>query len=537
MQSNKKEEQAIERFIGLSKQNHSENDASCSKVPAREDKFHLLVSNIPDALWKIDRNNYIIYISENIEAITGYTPEEEYKMGPYLNWINRVHPDDVKEYVAAIDALFEKDRPFNIEYGLRRKDGEWVWIHDRAVVTYDEDGKKYASGMLSDITERKRAELHVKELKEKYEALIRNIPDAIYSGLPDETCTMTFISDRYRDWTGYSPQDFYQDPWAWPKTVHPEDRERELKTYIESCQKKQAYLSEYRIVHKDTGQVRWVRDHGVPVTDEKRNLVLFDGTITDITERKQAELHVKELKEKYEALIRNIPDAMYSSLPDEKATALFVSDRYKDWTGYSPQDFYEDPETWLKSIHPEDRENATKAYIAAYKKKKEFICEYRVVHKNTGQVRWLREHGMPIKDGKDNIIRYDGILTDITEQKRLREDLEFYIREITIAQEQERKRISRELHDETAQSLADLYTDVDMTIMKEQLSEKVVRRLEQLRLKIDSMLEEVRRQYAGRGAPLQPRVTAGAFRPVRTDTIARIPDRGCEYRGKAKLPS
>ena len=362
MQSKKKEEQAIERFIGLSKQHHGENEASCSKVPAGEDKFHLLVSNIPDALWKIDSNNYIIYISENIEVITGYTPEEEYAMGPYLNWIDRVHPEDVKEYVAANDALFEKDRTFNIEYRLRRKDGEWVWIHDRAVVTYDEDGKKYASGMLS-----------------------------------------------------------------------------------------------------------------------------------DITERKQAELHIKELKEKYETLIRNIPDAIYSSLPDEKATTLFVSDRFNDWAGFPPHDFHKDPEIWLKSIHPEDREDTIKAYIAAYKKKTEFIFEYRVVHKKTGQVCWIREHGMPIKDEKGNIIRYDGILTDTTEHKQLREDLEFYIRETTIAQEQERKRISRELHDETAQLIANLYNRINVILMNERLTKRTVERLEQLRSEVDVILEGVRR--------------------------------------------
>ena len=283
-------------------------------------------------------------------------------MGPYLNWIDRVHPDDMKEYVAANDALFEQDRTFNIEYRLRRKDGEWVWIHDRAVVTYDENGKKYASGMLS-----------------------------------------------------------------------------------------------------------------------------------DITERKQAELHIKELKEKYETLIRNIPDAIYSSLPDERATTLFVSDRFNDWVGCSPYDFHKDPEIWLKSIHPEDREDTINAYITAYKKKTEFVFEYRVVHQKTGQVRWLREHGMPIKDEKGNIIRYDGILTDITEQKCLREDLEFYIRETTIAQEQERKRISRELHDETAQLLANLYNRINLILMNERLTKRTIERLEQLRSEVDTILEGVRR--------------------------------------------
>ena len=619
----KKKGQSSNELPGLRKRDVALRKAARDKLVEKalresEAKYRSLVSHIPDVIWTTDKDSRVVFISQNVESITGYTPDEEYEMGQWASWFDRVHPDDVERVKAVYKALIENKQPYNIEYRFKRRDGKWIYVHDRAVATYEKNGMKYADGLLSDITERKQAEEETKRLKEKYESVIRNIPDTIYSGLPDETCTMTFISERYRDWTGYSPQDFYQDPWAWPKTVHPEDREGELKTYIESWQKKRAYLSEYRIVHKDTGQVRWVKDHGVPVTDEKGNLILFDGIITDITERKKAGAEIKRLKEKYESLIRNIPITIYSSLPDETSTTIFVSERYGEWTGYFPEDFYNDRYTWPKSVHPEDRATAIEAYVRAYESKAEYNYEYRVVHKDTGQVRWVMDHGVPVTDGKGNLILFDGIITDITkrkqveealqkseefssnllnnspnpivvinsdlsvryvnpalermtrfpsrgllgkkppypwwteeirhkvskdlqealrgrigkrqelfqkrdgerfwvevtsapvthndgsryllvnwtditEQKRLRDDMQFYIREITRAQEQERKRISRELHDETAQSLADLYTDFDMIIMKEQLSEKVVRRLEQLRLKIDSMLEEVRR--------------------------------------------
>ena len=304
MQSRKKEEQAIERLIGISKGNHRENNTLHIKVPVREDKSHLLLSNTPEALWKIDSNNYIIFVSDNIKAITGYTPEEEYNIGPYLNWIDRVHPDDVKEYVAAKNALFEKDRPFNIEYRFKRRDGKWIRIHDRVLATYDEDGKKYASGMLSDITECKQAELRIKELKEKYEALIKNIPVVVYSTLPDETASLTFVSDRWHEWTGYSPQDTYRKQQTWLKSVHPEDRKRAVQAYVKAYETRTEYCSEYRLVNKDSGRVRWVIDQGIPVTDDNGGITRFDGIMQEISRYMDAEQALRDANDNLEIRVR-----------------------------------------------------------------------------------------------------------------------------------------------------------------------------------------------------------------------------------------
>lgn len=87
-----------------------------------------------------------------------------------------------------------------------------------------------------------------------------------------------------------------------------------------------------------------------------------------------------------------------------------------------------------------------------------------------------------------------GMLRDVTEERRLRESMQFYIGKITAAQEEERKRIARELHDDTAQSLAALLLDIEaMRKARDQLSEDTLLRLEKLRTAVCNILEGVRR--------------------------------------------
>ncbi|MCJ7509056.1 MAG: PAS domain S-box protein, partial [candidate division Zixibacteria bacterium] len=156
------------------------------------------------------------------------------------------------------------------------------------------------------IIQYKKADRQIKQAKEKYGNLIRNIPDAIYFALPDETGAATFISGRWKDWTGYSPDDFYRDFEILPKSIHHEDREKAIQAYAQAHKEKKEYVFEYRVVHKDTGEVSYLRDHGVPVRNEKGEIVRFNGIVTDITERKQAEEHMRRLA----TVVRDSNDAV-----------------------------------------------------------------------------------------------------------------------------------------------------------------------------------------------------------------------------------
>ncbi len=150
-----------------------------AELKQSEEKYRLIVENIPDVVWMSDRKGKIIFISPNVETFCGYTPEEFYERGSAL-WFGRIHPDDVNEVKRAYVLLFDSGNRYDVEYRVKRKTGEWMWLNDRAITTYEKDGITYAEGVFSDITERKQIEKLLHESKEQLQSILDNTTAVIY---------------------------------------------------------------------------------------------------------------------------------------------------------------------------------------------------------------------------------------------------------------------------------------------------------------------------------------------------------------------
>ena len=139
-------------------------------IRQREEKYRSLIASMPDALWTADAAGRAVFASPNHEQMCGYTPEEICQQGL---WFDHIHPDDVQRVRDAYAVLFARHTMFDVEYRFQRKDGRWIWLHDRAVVSYEQDGKCYTDGIMSDITIRKQAEEGLRQAKEAAEAATR----------------------------------------------------------------------------------------------------------------------------------------------------------------------------------------------------------------------------------------------------------------------------------------------------------------------------------------------------------------------------
>lgn len=134
-----------------------------------EERYCSLISNIPDVLWTADSKGNTVFISPNVEKMYGYIPEEIYR-DPYGLWFGRIHPDDVGPVRESFELLFSKNKEFDVEYRIQRKDGEWIWLHDRAIRTYTKNGVMCTDGIFSDITEHRKLEDQLRH-SQKLEAI------------------------------------------------------------------------------------------------------------------------------------------------------------------------------------------------------------------------------------------------------------------------------------------------------------------------------------------------------------------------------
>jgi PAS domain S-box-containing protein len=141
-------------------------------VQASEKKYRSLVGNIPDAVWTARAGRELIYISDNIERLLGYTSGELTGREPTL-WLDRIHPNELARVELAYELLFTKNERLDIEYRMRRKDGQWIWLHNRAPALRMQDGSLCADGLLSDITQRKAVEDALQRTKDAAESANR----------------------------------------------------------------------------------------------------------------------------------------------------------------------------------------------------------------------------------------------------------------------------------------------------------------------------------------------------------------------------
>ncbi len=136
-----------------------------------------------------------------------------------------------------------------------------------------------------------------------------------------------------------------------------------------------------------------------------------------LREKEEAERALRESEERFKTLVHNVPGTVYRCRNDADWSMHFISDEVEELVGYPASDFIDNAERSFTSvIHPDDREMVDAAVQEGVGKKRPYIIEYRVIHKD-GSVKWVYEKGQGIFGEDDRFLWLDGAVFDITERK------------------------------------------------------------------------------------------------------------------------
>ena len=247
-----------------------------------EEKYRLLIKNIPSVTWVTSEYGETSFISPNVEKIYGFSPEEIYESGSSL-WFGRIHPDDAGMVKESFEMMFAKNQKFDVEYRIQRDDGEWIWLHDMAIMAFEKDNIRYANGVFSDITNRKCAE---EALREAFDIISRS-PAVAFLWKNAEGWPVEFVSDNAEKTFGYTAEDFVSGSVNYAQVVHPDDLDRvlrEVASYSEEKARQSFSHEPYRIVAKN-GEVRWLDDMTYIRRDKEGRITHYQGIVLDISER------------------------------------------------------------------------------------------------------------------------------------------------------------------------------------------------------------------------------------------------------------
>ena len=370
-----------------------------------EEKYRRLVANLPDVIWSASQDGAITYISPNVESVFGYTAAEV-RTGGIALWLECIHPADRARLAEAYQVLFALRRPLNEEYRMRRKDGEWTWVHSRAMRAYEEDGTLFADGVISDIAARRRAEEGLAQSEKRYRLLFERNLAGVFRALPDER--LVDCNEALLEMLGYSSAAEFLSRRASELFY---DRAEQEATFARLYRERRLTNHDVRLKRKD-GTAVWVLENASLVEDDEGRPAFIEGTLFDITDRKRAEEALRESEQKYRALVTNIPDVVWTA--DAGGRLVFVSPNCEAIFGYTQEEMC-DPGFRAARIHPEDLPKVRDSYAAFLEGRQTYNVEYRIVRKD-GLHLWVQDRAFATYERRGG--RYaDGCASDISNPK------------------------------------------------------------------------------------------------------------------------
>ncbi len=409
---------AVRRILGISR-DITEQKQIAAELHQSNDLLQTIINSVPTAILGLDLDGNVQLVwNPAAEKMLGWKAEEV--MGRLLP---TVQPEKQEEFRRFREMVRQGKTLAGVEVRRQRKDGSPIDYSIYASPLKDAVGNIIGNiAVLVDVTERKRSE----EALRKSEYYLAEAQKIAHTG----SWAWDVATQKLIHWSKEHFRIFGLDSAngipSWEtaqQLIHPDDRAECIAKIEAAIREKTDCLLEYRAVLPD-GSIKYIHSIGHPILNESGDLVEYVGTEMDITERKLAEMELRENERKLE-VAEQIANLGYWDR-DFAANRVTISGQSCHILGLPAGertfDLSQWQRQWEKMIHPDDREHVMRASAEALRGEQRYDVEYRIVRPN-GEVFAVHSRGDVIWDETGKPQRMFGIMQDVTERRKASEAL------------------------------------------------------------------------------------------------------------------
>ena len=371
-----------------------------------EEKYRALVENLNEAIFSTDLEGKLTYISPTIERFTHFQAAE--LIG--RNFDQFVHPDDLPGLQERFRGVLQGEIKSH-EYRLIDKGGGIIHVRSHSRPIYQDGRPLGITGLLEDVSERRRVEDALRESEERFRTLFENATIGIYRTTPDGRILLAnpalvrmlgYISFKELKRRNLETEGFI-----------PEFPRSRFHLLIKKQGEVQGVESAWK---RADGQVIYVRESAKAIRDGGGQVLYYEGTVEDITERRWAEEALRLSGEQYQTLVESLNEVMISLTLEGKFD--YVSPAVERVTKYKVSELMGQP--FARYVHPDDLPDLNYRFSEGLKgETRPYV--FRILDKD-GEIKFFRTHSRPImKEGKPAGLT--GLLEDITKRTRAEEAL------------------------------------------------------------------------------------------------------------------
>jgi PAS domain S-box-containing protein len=276
------------------------SDRKKAEMALRESEalHRLITENATDIIVRQSVDNRVLYVSDSVLKILGYSPDEI--VGRPV--VELFQSDELVGVENALAAMSRDRGDLLYRFPVRAKSGDTIWLETGGKAITDPASGEF-QGVVTvsrDITARIKSEEDLRASEKKYRELVESISEAIFT--IDSAGAITYVSPAIETILGYHQEDVIGRPFS--DLVYADDLTRLQVEFIEALEE-EGYPSEYRLVSR-SGEPRWVQSNSQPFYEGDR-LVGIRGVLTDVTERKLAELELIRSQTTLSTILDSMP--------------------------------------------------------------------------------------------------------------------------------------------------------------------------------------------------------------------------------------